>query len=214
MILALSLIGGLAEAAAWSLVTRRRVAVWRSLAVVLAAMGAAALATGRVALSPRVAPAVAVGVGLGAGAALFAATRLFVAVVAPLWPAFRRHVAAIYGQQGTWSVGATLVAALVVEVGEELFWRGLIQGRLAGSHGRLAGATLAWLAYVGANVPSLNLPIVAGAVVGGAVWGVLALWTGGVLACIACHAVWTELMIAFPPARAREGRGRRSAPAT
>jgi membrane protease YdiL (CAAX protease family) len=131
-----------------------------------------------------------------------------------VWPAFRRHVTAIYGQGGGWSVGATLVAALVVEVGEELFWRGLVRGRLAGSQGRVPGALLTWAAYMAANVPSLNLPIVAGAIVGGAVWGALALWTGGVLGCIVCHAVWTELMIALPPAAARRGSAHRATPAT
>ena len=101
---------------------------------------------------------------------------------------------------------AALVAALVVEVGEELFWRGLVQGQIASGSGPVAGYVLAWLAYVAANLPSRNLAIVAGAVVGGAVWGALALWTGGVLACIVCHAVWTELMIAFPPPAARAHR--------
>jgi membrane protease YdiL (CAAX protease family) len=206
MIAAVCVIGGLAEALAWMIVARRGARVWSSLALVLAGAGAAALATGRVAVSPRVDPAVAVGIGAATGAGLFGATRLFVAAVAPRWSTFRRHVAAIYGQQDGWPVGATLLAALVVEVGEELFWRGLVQGRLTGSEGRLAGASLAWLAYVGANVPSINLPILAGAVVGGAVWGGLALWTGGVLAGVVCHTVWTELMIALPPAPAREGQ--------
>ena len=154
------------------------------------------------------APGFAAGVGVAAGLVLFAATRAFVALVAPRWPAFRRHVAAIYGQQGSWSVPATLLAALVVEIGEELFWRGLVQGRLAAWHGRALGGAVAWLAYVGSNLPSGNLPIVAGAVVGGAVWGALAFWTGGVLACILCHAVWTELMIALPPAGAHGPRAR------
>jgi membrane protease YdiL (CAAX protease family) len=189
------------------LVAARRVRVWGSLAVVLTAAGAAALATGRVDLSPRVQPVLAVGAGGAAGVAVFGATRAFVALVAPRWPTFRRHVAAIYGEQGGWSVGRTLLAALLVEVGEELFWRGLVQGRLSASLGRLAGAALAWAAYLGANLTSSNLPIVAGAVVGGAVWGLLALWTGGVLACVVCHAVWTELMIAFPPPAAGRAPG-------
>ena len=213
MIVALIVIGAVAEAAAWTLVWRRGVHVWGSLAVVLAAAGIAALATGRVALSPRVDPWLAAAVGVGAGAALFVATRLVVAVLAPLWPTFRRHVDAIYGQQGSWSLAVTLLAALVVELGEELFWRGLAQGRLSASHGRTVGAALAWVAYVAANLPSANLPIVAGAVVGGAVWGALAWWTGGVLACVLCHAVWTELMIALPPpATSRRRPGRLASP--
>jgi membrane protease YdiL (CAAX protease family) len=213
MILALCVAGGVAEATAWTLVARGRVGVWGSLAVVLAAAGVAALGTGKVALSPRIAPPLAAGAGVGAGLVLFASTRIFVAVVAPVWPAFRRHVAAIYGRRGGWSVGATLLAALVVEVGEELFWRGLVQGRLSTAQGRLLGASFAWMAYVGANVPSLSLPIVAGALVGGAVWGALTLWTGGILACLLCHAVWTELMIALPPRAARPRKPGLTAPA-
>jgi len=204
VIVAIAIIGGLAEATAWALVALRRARVWSSLALVLAAAGVAALATGRIALSPRVDATLSVAVGLATGAALFVATRVFVAVVLRLWPPFLRHVRAIYGQQGSWSLGAVLLAALAVEVGEELFWRGLVQGRLSASGGRVSGAVIGWLIYVGANVPSLNLPIIAGAVVGGAVWGALAFWTGGVLACLLCHAVWTELMIAFPPAGTRD----------
>jgi membrane protease YdiL (CAAX protease family) len=50
-----------------------------------------------------------------------------------------------------------------------------------------------------ANVPSRSLPIVAGALVGGAVWGALAWWSGGVLAPLASHILWTGLMLARPP---------------
>jgi membrane protease YdiL (CAAX protease family) len=39
-------------------------------------------------------------------------------------------------------------------------------------------------------------------VVGGAVWVGLAWWTGGVLASLACHIVWTGMMVAFPVLRA------------
>jgi membrane protease YdiL (CAAX protease family) len=206
MIVAVAVAGGLAEVAAWALVSVKHVRVWASLAVALLAAGVAALLTGRVSLSPRVSPALAVVVGAGTGLALFGATRAFVAIVSRPWPRFRRDVGVIYGQQGGWSLGATLFAALVVQVGEEVFWRGLVQGRLAAATDRPTGAVLAWLAYVGANLPSANLPIVAGAVVGGAVWAALALWTGGILASVMCHAVWTECMIAFPPREALRDR--------
>jgi membrane protease YdiL (CAAX protease family) len=204
--LAVVVAGGLAEAAAWGLVAARRVSVWRSLALVLAAAGVAALATGDVALTPRVAWPLAAAAGTLAGVGLFAATRVFVAVVVRVWPGFAKQVRAIYGQRAGLSLRATLAAALVVAVGEELFWRGLVQGRGGAGHGRTAGAGVAWLGYVAANLPSASLPIVAGAVVGGVAWGALAWWTGGVLACACCHVAWTELMIAFPP-RAAGGEG-------
>ena len=84
--------------------------------------------------------------------------------------------------------------------GEELFWRGFFQGQLASSleGGTALAAVLAWIAFVLANLPSANLAIAAGAVVGGAVWVALAWWTGGVLASLACHIVWTGMMVAFP----------------
>jgi hypothetical protein len=49
------------------------------------------------------------------------------------------------------------------------------------------------------NLPSRNLAIAAGAIVGGAAWGALAWWSAGVLASIVCHATWTALMLARPP---------------
>ncbi|HEY3036684.1 MAG TPA: CPBP family glutamic-type intramembrane protease [Streptosporangiaceae bacterium] len=209
MVTAIVVIGGVAEAVAWWIVARKRASVWVGLAPVLAAAGIASLATGRVPLSPDVSPAWAAAVGLGAGMALFVGTRLFVWAVERVWPAFRRHAEAIYDQRAGLSVPAAVGAALVVVAGEELFWRGLAQARFADWAGRTGGGLAVWGCYVAANAPSGSLPIVAAAVVGGAVWGALAWWTGGVLAALLCHGVWTSLMIALPPvvASAAAGRG-------
>ncbi len=75
-----------------------------------------------------------------------------------------------------------------------------------------AAAMAAWVGYVVANMPSRSLPIVAGAVVGGALWTGLAWWSGGVLASLASHILWTGLMLACPPGagRPRFRTGRRS----
>jgi membrane protease YdiL (CAAX protease family) len=110
----------------------------------------------------------------------------------------------MYRKQGGLSLGVALVLSIALSVpGEELFWRGLFQGELASAldGGTLLAAVIAWLAFVLANLPSANLAIAAGAVVGGAVWVALAWWTGGVLASLACHIVWTGMMIAFPVLR-------------
>jgi membrane protease YdiL (CAAX protease family) len=87
--------------------------------------------------------------------------------------------------------------------GEELFWRGLVQGRLAEATSLATGAVLAWAGYVAANLAPMSLPIAAAAIVGGACWGALAWLTGGVLASLLCHAIWTGLMLAFPPGAGR-----------
>jgi hypothetical protein len=65
-----------------------------------------------------------------------------------------------------------------------------------------------WLAYVGVNSASASLPIVAGAIVGGALWAGLAVWSGGMLASLASHMLWTGLMLALPPGAGRGVRAR------
>ena len=130
-------------------------------------------------------------VGALAGLGLYLATVIFVLFVRRL-PAFARHVEALYDQRGGLPLPLALVLASgIAATGEEVFWRGLFQPT--------RGALLTWAVYVAANAPSRSLPIFAAAAVGGAVWGALAVWTGGVLASVLCHAVWTGLMLAAPP---------------
>ena len=192
MIVVVAVAGALAVVFAWRLTVAGRVSVWWSMGVVEGAAGIVAVATGRVRLARGIAPVAALAIGLGAGLALYLATRAFVAV-ARRSPVFERQVATIYGRREGLSLWPTLVlAAGVTASGEELFWRGLVQGRF--------GALATWGAYVLVNVASESLPIVAGAIVSGAVWGGLALGTHGVLASLGCHAVWTALMLALPPA--------------
>jgi membrane protease YdiL (CAAX protease family) len=195
------IVGGLAVLAAWSLVRAGRVSIWPAMSLTLGALGVASLVTGSVPLSDRVSVRVATAAGLAAGVALYLATAAFVMVV-QRWPVFDRHVREIYDQRKGLSLGAALLLAVgITGPGEELFWRGLFQTRLAQSVGWVAGALLTWAAYVTVNLASLNLPIIAGGIVAGAAWGSLALWTHGVLASLLCHMVWTGLMLALPPGR-------------
>lgn len=201
--------GLVAEIVAWWLVARGR-NVWTTMTPVLACMGVAALVVGPPAWSPDVAPGVSVAVGLTIGAVLFVATRVFMTLVSR-WRTFERHSVQMYRRQGSLTLGLALALSVVLSVpGEELFWRGLFQGELESAlpdHAAFA-AVVAWAAFVVANLPSANLAIAAGAIVGGAVWVALAWWTGGVLASLACHIAWTGLMLAFPGARMRARVGR------
>lgn len=198
MKVAVAVLGILAEVVGWHLVVRGGRSVWTVMTAVFAATGIATALVADVAVSPAVGSSLAIAVGLAAGLVLFAATRAFVALVRP-WDAFRRQASSMYGRRERiplwWAVALTV---LVMVPGEELFWRGLVQASLAGEVGWLASAPLTWLAYVAANLPSRNLSILAGALVGGALWAGLAVWTEGVAASLVCHATWTALMLAFP----------------
>lgn len=203
MSLAFVVVGAIAQAGAWWLVAFRGVDLWRVTVPVLSAAGVGALVVGPPPWSPDADAALAAAVGAAAGAGLYAATRAFVLAVRS-WPAFARHARDLYARQGGRPVGVALVLAVALGApGEELFWRGLVQQDLAGDAGWPAAlaAVSAWLGYVAVNLPSANLAVAAGAVVGGAVWAGLGWWSGGVLAPLVSHAVWTALMISRPVIR-------------
>lgn len=204
MNLALMLLGLVAEGVAWWWISSRGTSVWSTMTPVLVAMGLAALLTGRPDVAEDVSALASVGVGLASAVVLYLATRAFVAVVAPRWDAFREQSVAMYGRRGPRSIGAVVaLSALLMVPGEELFWRGLFLPELDARLDAVGlAAVLAWAGFVVANAPSRNLAIVAGAVVGGAAWVALAVWSGGVLAGLVCHVGWTVLMLASPPLEA------------
>jgi membrane protease YdiL (CAAX protease family) len=211
VIVAIMAAGAVATAIGWRLVEARGASIWVVMGVVNAGAGAAALATGRVPLSPRLASAGSVAVGLGAGLGLYGATVAFVVLVRR-WPAFARQVGSLYRSRGSLALPVSvLLAAGLTAPGEELFWRGLFQSHLAtGGSSTLSAAAATWGVYVAANAASLSLPITLAAVVGGGTWGLLAVWTGGVLASLLCHAVWTGLMVGRPPPGAAAPAGGRA----
>jgi membrane protease YdiL (CAAX protease family) len=196
--------GLLAEMVAWGLVARGR-DIWKTMPPVLGAMGVTALLLGPPAWSPDVSAIVSLSLGLAAGLALYVATREAFVIIGR-WEPFRRQSLDMYRKQGGLSLTAALLLSIAISVpGEELFWRGLFQGELTEAlDGSGWAPVLAWLAFVLANLPSANLAIAAGAVVGGAVWVALAWWSGGILAPLACHVLWTGMMIAVPVVREAE----------
>jgi membrane protease YdiL (CAAX protease family) len=193
---------------AWWLVASRRRQLWHVIPLVMAGLGITAIVLMPPA-DPQVSDGTALAVGAVSGIAMFLATRLFVAL-AVLWKPFARHVEAAYREAAEEPFVRSLILSLLVSVPcEELFWRGLAQRTLAETWIGAGGAFVAvWLLYVLGNAPSRSLPIIAGAIVGGALWGALAWWSGGLIAPLASHVLWTGLMLVFPPAI-----GKRTTPA-
>ncbi|MGH2659271.1 MAG: CPBP family glutamic-type intramembrane protease [Actinomycetota bacterium] len=199
MVAAVMFLGVAAEMVAWWAVGPHGTRVWLVMGLTLPAMGVAAVIAGPLSLSPAVALGLAAPAGVAAGVALYLATREFMEVVRG-WRVFHQQSAEIYARRGGLPLWAVVVFAPgLIVAGEELFWRGLFQAHLTDAlDGRAAGAAATWLAFAAVNLASRNLAIIAGAVVGGAVWAALAWWTGGVLASLLCHSVWTALMLSFP----------------
>jgi membrane protease YdiL (CAAX protease family) len=201
---ALAVGGPAAHAIGWALVRAGRASIWASSGVTMGVAGAVASVVGPVDAARTTGIPAAAGLGLASGVTLYAATVAFMGVARRL-PSVARHTSALYRQRGDRSTLAALAVPLLLSVpGEELLWRGAVLGVLGQFLGSpLAAAGGCWAAFVAVNAISGSIPIVLGAVVGGATWTALAWWTGGVIASLACHLVWTALMILAPPPGAR-----------
>lgn len=203
-------LGGIAVMwGSWWAVTSRGRSIWRVMPWVLTSLAVAALIWGDVAWwgTPLVAvdadlgrsAARAAAAGIGAGLVLFVATRI---ALIPLsrWRRFDADTHRAYAEAGGRPLASMLALSFVSAAGEELFWRGWVQpAYVRGWTGDLRAAlVVSLLVYVIANLPSRSLVIVAGSVVGGVTWVLLTAATGGVLAALMCHGVWTLAMIAWP----------------
>jgi len=191
---------------AWRLVTVRGRDVWRTIPPLLGVLGVLSLLLWSRVPSPTPGAANLPGrvgvlaIGAASGIALYLGTLVFVSIAQHV-PAFARQTALAYRRAATADPRRELVLSLLLAVpGEELFWRGIAYRAGVETLTAASGAAVVTcLLYVVANVPSRSLPIIAGALVGGALWGALAWWTGGVLAPLASHILWTGLMLARPP---------------
>ncbi len=210
----LLVLGIAATWAGWWLVARRGASIWRVMPALYAALGILGVLVGA-SRSPEprargwygwtdTSVVVAAGWGIASGLGLYLATRAAVAI-AGRWEPFARHTAAQYELVGAVGLRAAVGLSFVVAAGEELVWRLGIQHGLGPDAAFAAGLT--WAGYVAANAMSGSLPIIAGALVGGAVWGGAAWLTGGALAPLLSHVIWTTLMLVLPPGLARGKMG-------
>jgi membrane protease YdiL (CAAX protease family) len=201
---AVLVVGVLVQVVVWRLVVRGRLPFWPATATTFALIGIAAILAGDPSWCRRQELTVASGVGVASGLVFYAATRVVVDL-ATRQPVLRRSVDDLYGRSQEIRFLTVLALTLVIAVpGEELFWRGFLLPELRDATGSVTGAILTWAAAVGVSVAWASPPLLAGAVVGGALWTVLATWSGGVLAPIASHLVWTALMLVWPPPAARD----------
>jgi hypothetical protein len=94
---------------------------------------------------------------------------------------------------------STMVGPVVAMAGaEELFFRGFVQGRLG-----LVGAVAV---YTAVQLVAGKWALTLAALLGAVVWGGLLWWTGGLVAPVVAHVLWTGALTFVWPLR---GCGRR-----
>jgi uncharacterized protein len=191
--------GIVVQVVVWRMVVRDRLPFWPATATTFAVLGVASLLSGDPSCCADAEVVVASWFGVAIGVWFYVATRMVVDV-ARRHPVLDRAIVDVYRPLGEtpFSVAVAITLAIAVP-GEELFWRGLVLPELQEATSSTTGAALTWAAAVGVNAAWASAPLLAGAVVGGALWTGLATWSGGVVAPLASHLVWTGLMLAWPP---------------
>ncbi|MGZ3524277.1 MAG: CPBP family intramembrane glutamic endopeptidase [Thermodesulfobacteriota bacterium] len=117
-------------------------------------------------------------------------------------PGAKTQVGAIYYLGA--GVNKALVFLLLFFItgpGEEIFWRGFLQGHLMATQGKLSGYLITTLLYAGVHVFSWNLVLILAALVAGSFWGLLYLWKRDLLIQIISHSLWSAVIFAVAPIR-------------
>jgi membrane protease YdiL (CAAX protease family) len=93
----------------------------------------------------------------------------------------------------------TLLLALLIGPGEEVFWRGLLQRRFETRFGSPSGWLAAAALYAAVHLSSGNLVLTAAALVCGLYWGALYIIYRSVLLIAASHTLWDILIFLVLP---------------
>jgi hypothetical protein len=83
--------------------------------------------------------------------------------------------------------------------GEELFWRGYIQNKLAVKYGKYIGFIVATTIYTAIHIPTLNPVLILAALTCGIFWGYLYFLTGSLVVVIVSHMIWDPITFVFLP---------------
>jgi membrane protease YdiL (CAAX protease family) len=141
-----------------------------------------------------------VALGLGAAAGLYAVFQFGDRLARRIMPKGAQEIGSVYALKGL-RPATELAARLALVIGpaEELFWRGFVQGRLAGRAGPWPGAALGATAYGGAHIVTGNLTLIGAAGVAGTYWAALAAAGLPMGALIVSHVVWDIWIFLLAP---------------
>jgi hypothetical protein len=131
---------------------------------------------------------------------LYAGTRAFLwTFCGGLGDALCSPLEAMFARFHTRAPFPALVIGLLVAPAEELFWRGLVQERLALRFGRWPAVALATSIATAAALATGEPLLALATAPTYAAWGALAAWRGTLLPSILSHAAWSVLVASVAP---------------
>ena len=100
-------------------------------------------------------------------------------------------------QASTIKIGLLLL--FVIAPGEEIFWRGFVLRKYSEQWGKWRGLVLSVILYSLVHIWSLNLMLIAAAMVSGIFWSLIYLKYNSIIPGIISHAVWDLLIFVLYP---------------
>lgn len=185
----------------WTAAFRGRSHFWQKMAVGVGTMGAFALAANPELRSARNRPRLRdVGVGLATAAALYGVFQVGDRFARRVMPTGAADIDEVYARRRMaprWFIASVL--ALVIAPGEELFWRGLVNGYLMQRLGRTAGSAVGAVIYGGIHLITGNLTLSGAAGIAGAFWSLQYLFEGRLPSVIVSHIAWDVWIFLVQP---------------
>ncbi len=178
----------------------RWVGLWIGIGSVAILLATVVLMTaGRVAVLPLLRPApLPLLLGTLAGLVMVVVTH-FAFPLAVLWlPLIAPSTATLYGAFGT-ATPFKLAVMILVILGEEIVWRGLVQGVLGQKFGVRAAVFLAALAYAVGHAPVGSPLLVMVALCCGLFWGALRAITKSLVPSVVSHILWDLAVLVWVP---------------
>jgi membrane protease YdiL (CAAX protease family) len=178
--------------------------MWTALGAAAVALGLAIFLLDRRASIAHLRPSPGLALlGVATAALMATATYLLHPALVELWPPIATDTAKLYAAFRAPSPAVAAAVLLPVVVGEELVWRGVVQGALARRYGRWAGVALAASAYALVQAPIGSAVLVAAALACGLVWGALRAVTGSLVPTLVAHLLWNIVVLLWLPLDSR-----------
>jgi len=114
-------------------------------------------------------------------------------------PIFSEGVGKIYELRTVPSLLIGLLLVFPIGPGEEIYWRGFIQRRFSERLGTSAGLITATSAYTLVHLPTMNVPLMLTAFIGGLTWGYVYEKTGSLWPVIISHVLFDLLIFVIVP---------------
>ena len=128
-----------------------------------------------------------------------ALTYLLYPVVTHHLPSIAADAATLYAAFRAPSPAVARSRSVPVVLGEELVWRGAVQGSLVGRFGRRGGVFLAAIAYALAHAALGSPLLLVVAFLCGIAWGALRAASKSLLPPLVAHLVWDVLVLLWLP---------------